>query len=384
MKIGIITFHNTSNYGAVLQAYALSRFLELSGHEVYFIDYKRKPDSGLIQNLTHRISIALKMLSTPSLVISYFRSKGKTGSKSTYLSTKSERNEKQNELFNEFRRKYFKMSELNYNTPAELKKNPPLYDAYIAGSDQIWGHGRTTFSDAYFLNFGPKNIRRVSYAPSFGSPILKKPWHKDLRKKISKFDYVSVREKSGAEIIKEVCNLEVKHVLDPTLLLKDYSTITTKIDLDPYLFIFKLKQRKELESSFKNLTSCIAKELKLNTITVDPMTVLDEKELCSIERFLGYIKSASFMITNSFHGTVFAIIHNINFICCPRTLSAEGQNDRMLGLLTDLDLSDRFFDFEMTTDYSQIINSEINWSEVNTRLERLRESSIKFLEDALL
>ena len=384
MKIGIITFHKSTNYGAVLQAYALSRFLELRGHEVYFIDYQRKPDEGLIQNLVHKINIALKMLlSNPSSVISYFNSKRKINSKSSYLGSNSGSTEKLNFLFDEFRRKYFKMSELNYKTPGELKKNPPLYDVYIAGSDQIWGHGNTTFSDAYFLNFGPRNIRRISYAPSFGSPIIKKPWHNDLRKNIARFDYVSVREKSGAKIIKEVCNVDVKHVLDPTLLLKDYSTITAKIDLDSYLFIFKLKQRQELETRFKNLTLGIAKVLNLNTITVDPMAGHEGEEPCSIEKFLGYIKGASFMVTNSFHGTVFAIIYNIDFICCPRTLTTEGQNDRMIGLLSDLGLSNRFFDFVTTTDYSKVINSEINWSEVNVRLERLRESSKKFLDDAL-
>jgi hypothetical protein len=386
MKIGIITFHKAVNYGAVLQAYALSQFLKSKGHDVFFINYHRTTENARGFLSFNNLSVGLKMfLKNPGTLFSYFISKIKKTNQTTYLGKCTSKSDKINVHFNRFRNEYFKLSELSYKSPGELKKNPPVCDAYIAGSDQIWGHGNTTFSDAYFLNFGPKEVRRIAYAPSFGAPSIPKSLNKDLCGKITKIDFVSVREKSGMDIIKKASNIEAVHVLDPTLLLSDYSKITSKIKLPPYLFVFKLKQSDELETNFSSLTSNIANQLSLDVNTIDPMGGLEneDEQIYGIEEFLGLIKNASFMLTNSFHGTVFAIINNIDFICCPRTSSSEGQNDRMTGLLDDLGLKNRFFDFSNGKCYTHLINDKIDWKEVNTRLDTLRKISIDYLTKAL-
>jgi hypothetical protein len=387
MKIGIITFHKSVNYGAILQAYALSTYLKNNGHEVYFIDYDRKLGGSKSLFSIYYFQLALRMLirNPLKIFVSLF---GKLSNKKSKVFYRKDPIKVRSLImcFSGFKEKYLKLTESSYGSPDDLKRNPPKMDAYITGSDQVWGYGKTTFSDAYFLNFGDKKILRISYAPSFGRPTIEKGLNKDLSRLLKKFDAVSVREKSGVEIIGKVSNVKVTHVVDPTLLLDDYSQITDKIESKPYLLVFRLNQSEELKSKFTLLTKSIESLLHVESKIIAPMESLqDEKnELnVSVEGFLGYIASSKFVLTNSFHGTVFAIINKVNFICCARTDQNEGQNDRMLGLLDELGLLDRYCDFESDKDCKSFIDNPINWENVSERLNVLRKTSYDFLSDAL-
>ena len=388
MKIGIITFHESVNYGALLQAYALSSYLQKQGHDVYIIDYNRRASDKGILLLLHKINVAIRMvLKKPFFLFSYIRNRLTKASQNSFIGGNNEKTKIFDDLFRSFRRKNFRLTDFKYRFPLELRMKPPKMDAYIAGSDQIWGHGQTSFSDAYFLNFGPKGIRRIAYAPSFGRPTLDKSWNKELCRKIKRFDAVSVREKSGIDIIQKACRRNAVKVLDPTLLLDDYSQITSNVNTEPFIFIYRLKQSEQLKSNFLKLTKNISDELNLTTKVIAPMDKLgdDENEiLVGIEDFLGHVKNATFMITNSFHGTVFAILNKVNFICCARTGTTEGQNDRMIGLLEELNLLERYTNLDENINYKQYINNQINWEDVYSRLNKLREISINFLNEALI
>ena len=289
--------------------------------------------------------------------------------------------------FAQFRKTHLKLTSQTYSSPDDLRNNPPEMDVYVAGSDQIWGHGNTTFSPAFYLDFGKKEVRRISYAPSFGKSVINKHWHDDLKRNISRFDAVSVREKSGVKIIEDICKVKAVHTLDPTLLIDDYSVITENLkDEAGFIFAYRLHQSDRLTGLFNDLIKDISAEcgLEVKTVSTTDDFISQGKDLIvGVEGFLGLIVHSKMVITNSFHGTVFAILHRKPFICFPRDDGKQGQNVRMIDLLSDLGLMSRYFDFSQESAIEKYISDDIDWTSVSERLAAKRKHSVNYLTGAL-
>ena len=179
MKIGIMTFWwSDDNYGQLLQCYALQKFLKDLGHEVFVIKYREKH-----KPLYTKILKALN----PKKVFKFFTN--------TIKQRKVIAEQKQfNREFDKFRNRYITWTDRIYNSYDELKRNPPKADVYIVGSDQVWNPTiASTAGDAlkaYFLDFGNENIKRWSYAASFGQVQLEQQWIEVITPLLKKFDYL--------------------------------------------------------------------------------------------------------------------------------------------------------------------------------------------------
>lgn len=161
MKIKTITCHNVYNYGAILQAYALQRFLEDNGHEVEIIDYAPRYHSNSSWNIPENSSVY--KLASKFVVIHLLYALHR------YIKKKRNVNTIRLKKFDDFTAEYLHVTPRKYKNYEDIQRNPPLADMYIAGSDQIWNPiGKTGLDPAFYLNFGGSGIKRISYAASFG------------------------------------------------------------------------------------------------------------------------------------------------------------------------------------------------------------------------
>lgn len=354
MKIGILTFHWGTNYGGVLQAYALQTFLKRKGHDVAIINYAPH---------TFRDSFIKCFYSkNPFTIIDNLKNYWK------------EKN------IAKFRNNYLIQSE-RYFTPEQLIENPPQMDIYISGSDQIWNpYGLKSNKKIYFLPFGDEKSIKLSYAASFGIIDYPENLIEEIKPLLNKFKAISVREKSGLEILK--CSGINNGILlpDPTLLLE-------KID---YLEILKGKETNNKNDYFfyvlqkkQNTIRRIYKSLKKNKHNKIIHTSKIKYTSLSIENWLNYIKNSKMVITNSFHGVVFSIIFNTPFIVVPIEGELSVMNDRIITLLEKFELKDRVIEKYEEIKFKNILQKNINWKLSKKIIKNIQLESISFFRNNL-
>lgn len=332
MKIGILTFHWGTNYGGVLQAYALQTFLKQKGNDVVIINYAPH---------TFRDSFYKCFYSkNPFTIIENLKNYWK------------EKN------IAKFRKKHMKLTE-RYYLPEQLIENPPIMDIYIAGSDQIWNpYGLKSNKKIYFLPFGDEETIKLSYAASFGVTDYPENYLKEIKPLLNKFKAISVREKSGLDILKKAGILDSVLLPDPTLLLNkdDYLKLTDrKIQKKPTDYFFYVLQNKQ------KTISDIYSYLKRNKNNKIVHTCKIKNSVIGIEDWLYNIKNSKIVITNSFHGVVFSIIFETPFIVVPIEGRLKGMNDRIVTLLESYDLMDRIMWQYNPNTINILANKQIDW-----------------------
>jgi hypothetical protein len=372
-KIGILTFHFADNYGAVLQVYALQTYLLSLGHEVKIIDYH--PDyvtkGGGFHLPTNRRKIKA------DIVIAYLRIQRLYA----WLFDRSE----QKKLFSDFRRTFLSIDNGNYPDAKSIRENPPDYDAYICGSDQVWNPSVQYGVDpVYFLDFGSKKTRRISYAASFGKNTLDDEAKPRVASLLSRLDHISVREKSGIKIIKQLTGLTPHCLPDPTLLLDDYTSVTAEPEIrEQYLMSYVLR----CGDVVGDIQKYVADQLDLKIIVPNnPLKRwkdVGDVVYCGPREWLGYIKNARIVITNSFHGTVFSIIFKKPFITVGLTGKKEGLNERAISLLEMVGLKERLLDCYDESRIRYLIEAPIDWASVDSSLQTWRMQASEFFETAL-
>ena len=327
MKICTITCHDVYNHGASMQAYALMTYLKNIGHEVEIIDYK----PSYLSNHYNIWSIDNPVWEKNIIT------------KSIYLALKMPgriRSLKRKKAFDEFRDSYLTITSQRYTSNEELRNNLPQADAYICGSDQIWNSLHQNGKDpAFYLDFVPDNKAKASYAASFATDTIDDKYKPMVRKLVSKLDGVSVREKSGVKIVKDLGIEKVINVVDPVFLLdkEDWDNIGTEIFNEKYILVYDFDK----SSLVEKLATDIAKKkgYKIYTINADkPKYANKHFNLSGPKTFVSLVKNAEFVISNSFHAVVFSVIYNKNIAIVNRT---ENINTRMRDLLEDLQLRDR-------------------------------------------
>ena len=354
-KVGIITFHAADNYGAVLQAYALQTRLCVQGHNAEIIDFK--PDGVIKANkpLFVQDKNTIKRLIKQALILPNY--------------TKLNR---RNRKFEEFRNKYFKLS-TRFKTAAEIKNATLDYDVCITGSDQVFNpliHN----SDTYYLDFC-KRARKVAYAPSFGIKDFSLVGEK-TKTLINKFAHLSCRESDGAEFLSRTTGKEVPTVSDPVFLLspREWSKITTRPRDGEYIFVYDLNGGSkliEIANKIKKETGlpiiCItASKFANRRYNVDELHI-DAGPL----EFVSYINHASYVVTDSFHGTAFSVLFRRKFISY---IALKHAASRIQSLLDRLGITDRII--YNTEDFD--IN-KVKFREYEEKLERLISASKQYL-----
>lgn len=382
-KVGLSVCYDTKNFGSQLQVLATIKKIEELGYSTEIIQYKKILTPKFI------------MQTIPRLFNPYF------------LKTKMSRNDikrkmkkfpdvlkqidKRNNRFNSFIDKNFKNLSNEYCGWETLCKEAARnYDAFLCGSDQLWLPSNLG-SHFYTLEFAPYNKPKIAYATSFGVSNI--PWfqRKSTERYLKKFDSISTREISGSHIIKNLTGRKAKVVCDPTLLLTSrewYEVIEDKKIIDEkYIFCYYLGTNSEHRA--------IAEELKMKTgfkIVTSPFLdnyvrediFFGDIRLYDIDScdFVNLIRNAEFVLTDSFHGSIFSILNHKKFITFNRfsNNSINSRNTRIDTLCSMLCLDNRRYNKKNI--YNQII-AEIDYSKVDELLNDIRNDSISFLKGSL-
>ena len=367
MRIAILTLPLHTNFGGILQCYALQTVLERMGHEVVVLDNAN-------WNSCADLSVWKRgILFIKRIVKFYILHK-----ESEFYGGKSESQIIQSHI------RPFIDSYIHRLKVTSLESiSEKQFEAFIVGSDQVWRPLYYTPIEDAFLEFAQswKHIKRISYAASFGvdeweySP---KQTQKCIEL-IKLFNAVSVREYSGIRLCKDYLHTEAIQVLDPTLLLTqdDYLKLIKDIERkNKGVFCYILDKTKEKGNIINN----IIKEIKLRPFDVDiklPQrhASFEERIRLSVENWICAFRDAQFVITDSFHGCVFSIIFNKPFFVLAN--KNRGQT-RFESLLSMLSLENRLISLDMNNNI-KLLPKDINWAEVNIRLTELRKKSYSFL-----
>ena len=332
MRIGTITYWQTQdNYGQVLQCFALIRFLRDMGHEAFLI--KNLP-SVPRRSLVRLVRAALKYVFLPNYRKSVFMWKrlGKISAAEAKAHPRG---------FDDFRRKYIPSTETEY-TQHRLLEDPPQSAAYVCGSDQIWG----TPSPVYFLQFGPQSSKRIAYAPSMGGIKPQGKARQTMIAYLRRFDFLSSREQSGVDALHEMGFPEATLQPDPTLLLpvEVYRDMEVKPQPAerPYLLLYLLGN--ETDVAVGEVYGFAERHgLEVRYVASQGRTDEFPKLYPTVEEWLGLIDGASYVITNSFHGTVFCLQFNTPFLVLPVKGVIARMNNRIYDLLGKYGLSERIY-----------------------------------------
>lgn len=381
MKIGVITFWaSQNNYGQLLQCWALQKVLRDMGHQPYLIRYDISKDINVC--FAKKIWKAFLVYPVIKKIWQILKRK-----KEKKLAIQLRENDQQRD-FDGFREKYIEKSNNVYSNLRQLQKYPPAADCYIAGSDQIWRRPiETDEVTARFLNFGLDDVKRISYAASFGQDVYPAKFIKPLAKALQRLDAISVREKSGVNICAQV-GMKAHYVLDPTLLLHatDYALLAEPPANIPggYLFTYQINITDPKEIHWEEILS-YAQKRGWQSLSVTSSGFISGREIlagttyiyATIPQWLGYIKYSNLVVTTSFHGVAFCVVMHRNFVYVPLEGANAGGNSRVLSLLEDIGLKEKIF--KEGQSISHIIEIPIEWEKVEQKLEVLRSDSIMFL-----
>lgn len=373
MKIGILTLPQEKNFGGTLQAFALQRILKKMGHEAYIIDrHNPQKYSSFLHHLLSFGKRCLKRLcGNRNVSIAW----------NPWLSAQSNRDI---ELFRVFINQNMALTHPCYS--GELKKIDEEYkfDAYVVGSDQVW---LDYYCPESFLDFvSRKEVIRVVYAASCGKQSFFKDNNKVRKCKelSSLFKGISVREIDLIDSCKKSLNINPEFVLDPTLLISTEEYINTIDNTHinkPFVFCYILDASPEKQKEIEFISNLLGFSLLglfggelLNIKNVLPF------DRVSVGGWLSMMSQASFVVTDSFHGTAFSLLFNKNFVTIGNTKRGL---TRFKSILKLFDLEDRLV---LTDDYQYIeskVNAPIDYSKVNKILDHMRKKSIVFLKKSL-
>lgn len=345
MKIAILTFSFAINRGAHMQCYALQTVLRNMGHQVEIIHIEL-PSNGLSW-------------------------KGKIDR--FLLNFQNKR----------FRRRFYSKITRVYCSADELRKYPPVADVFVVGSDQVWNTSitRRFGSEAFFLDFAPDRCRKIAYAASFGNSAwvsLGKAKDEEIRSLVQQFSGISVRELDGIEICHQIFGRkDTVSVIDPVFLLDDYtSLIGTSKKENNEAICYPLYTNSETRGVFLQ----ISRDLHLKPISYSRSICgenIKVRLFSSIPQWLKAISESHFIVTNSFHCMAFCILFHKKFVVTP---PVPGRESRMLSMLRQLGMENRYV--TSITDFQnrkKILYAEIDYKEVEKKLQILRRESLNFL-----
>lgn len=372
-KIGLLTFHDTANHGAALQAYATLEKVKNLGYEPEIINYSNDFRKSLYDVINK---------SKYELRNSKYKDFLKTVIASSFISSRMRK-------FNSFYDEFTPRSSIDYETSSSLACIEDRYSGIIVGSDQVWSTTNNGMDANYYLDFIVKKNKTMSYASSFGTTTLSDSAIRNYSSALKSIAYPSVRETTGLSIYKKLTGREPTLVLDPVFLLEKDKWVELIKSKYPELtstcspFVDYTSNKKYLDSFFNIPGTEVFKKNchKFGTSLgfgdfLDSETTL--KFSCDPIDFLHSLYNSRLLFTSSFHGVVLSIIFRKSFIV---TLSGnEGRDSRISDLLSQLGLEKRIFSSTMTIDD---INEDIDYDSVHCKLDVLRAISISFLENSL-
>ncbi len=357
MKVGIITKIG-KNYGAVLQAYALKKKFSDMGADAHIIRY------------------------TPSNSVKTYKTcKYSWGPKGTIANAKAAVH------FSEYKRatqRFYKFRDTeydflgNYCNDDDLEANPPACDIYVTGSDQVW-NPLLSFDRAYYCMFADlyPNVRTAAYAASIGLKEIPSEFSAEFASRIKKMNYVSVRENHAIEILADM-GITAEAAPDPTLLLcrDEWQSLAVKTEAAPYILCYFVS----FPDGIQNVVEKFKKQLGMkvvNLMTSEESSMIGDVKIrdAGPREFLGLFDNASFVITSSFHGSVFSLINKKPFVV---TLY-KNTSSRVTELLDSFKCSDHIITPDCV-DITPYLNVNADMDRRNTILDATRERGEKIIK----
>lgn len=372
-KVGIITIHNSPNYGASLQSYALFEYIRMQGNDCEIIDVHRPVNKDYAYERKYK-SFRNNPFTIKKRVTNFIR---RVLGKETIIYS-SPLSEQRFKIFNaaiRYSRPYTRLS--------EIKKNPPIYDLYISGSDQLWNPTQPYCLEPYFLTFVPKGKKKISYATSIGINELTALEKNKFKEWLASYDAISVREKQAQQLLNGFIDKEVVVMADPTFLLdiKQWKEIAIYPNIqEKNIVVFLLSSNLELiqyairlskESGYK-LIFLKQKQLQSNN------DYIVDNEIGPRE-FLGYLGNASMVLTDSFHGTVFSILmgaDNLFSYISPN----NKRGSRITDLLDTFGMQEHLLPTELNVSFAQLQTLRINHTQKDAIIEAEKQKSRDFLD----
>ena len=380
-KLGICACYQHKNYGSQLQSYATT--VELARRNIDFevIRYKKK------------ITPILLIKSLPRLLNPVFINDRiiETSQKKMMLKLHpqlAQNNAVRNAAFDKFSQSRFKKLSPVYYGYEQLKEQSKKYTAVMVGSDQLWSPSGIT-SNFYNLMFADDNTVKISYATSFGVSQINPRYHKIYNTFLNRLNFISVRENSGKKIVEELSSNKAEVVCDPVILLDAEQWLdeipNERLYDEPYIFAYFLGKSAE----YRDAVTKFAKQKGLKIVTephMDSYNKADENfgdytpfDIGPAE-FVNLIRNAEYVFTDSFHGSVFSMLYQKQFLVFNRYSdnSSSSKNSRIDSFCKNYGLSDRRYNGNIAD-----VENKINYEAVLGKVDEHRQKSKAFLDRAL-
>ena len=351
MKIYTITCSNAYNYGAVLQAYAFQKFLEMQGHEVEIIDYY----PSYLRSISDKykkipgISILRKILYAPD----YYKSE---------------------KVFSRFKLKYLKLTEPCYGKKDILNLRKP--DVYIVGSDQVWNpymSGNGT-DENYYLNFG--KVNKIAYAASIGCEHVEDKYIELYKKYLIDFKFVSVREEHSLQILKKA-GIDAEHVIDPVYLLSqlEWAKISKELVEEKFVLVYALHHVQKIYDYAHKLAAICNAKVYIVSVELKEIRRGGDRFFWNVDvdDFVGLIKGSVAVVSNSFHGLSMGLIFNKPI----HIFDTESNDIRINNLVNMFELQERIVGENNYLLANDIVKGTLE------NIEREKSKSIKMLNEVL-
>lgn len=373
MKIGILThFHNSTNYGGVLQAYALCKYLNDRGYSAEQILYKH-----------HAIKVCNSQVTYKDL----FKKFKLRLTKELYRRKNADIRKKMESAFKTFRESVpHTKHAYTIDTVGAIADD---YDVLIAGSDQVWNP--IWYDPAYMLHFASKHTRKLSYAASIGINVLDDKQKQIFCNHLCDFEGISVREQSAADILSPLIGKEVNVCVDPTLLLtkNEWDEIASKRKIkEEYAFLYFLgddmRSRKaaELFAAQKGLKVITIPDLSGKYRKIDRKINAEYVDGATPEDFISLIKHAEYIFTDSFHACVFSILYNKNFFVFQRP-GKINMESRIYNLMELFECQERFFVDDYNVFDDLLLLGSIDYQREFKKFTLAKQKSVQYLQNVL-
>jgi len=386
-KVGILSFPRYFNYGTHLQLYALQKTVTKYGYQPEIIDYDPYNDSGLKK--TKPSSMTGVMRSTLNLcVLQLSRALHLLAGMLLPVFGVKPRTDREDQ-FQRFLNNELELGPRTYFSSSALNERPPKCAAFIVGSDQVW-HPVSHYRDsAYYLAFTEPS-KRIAYAPSIGLSKIPESSRDWMREQIDGIPHLSIREDIGASLVSELTGRKAQVVLDPAYLLKadewEQFGVKHPCATRPYLLCYILESDRYIRDKAIAIAEKYDLEILMLPVHKRDIDSTDERfqRLKDVgpREFVGLIRNAAFVCTDSFHGTSFSIIFNRPFYTFKRydNPSESANFSRLESILKITGLQERVMDKQGTVIEHDL---EVDFSHANKQIEELRSHSLSFLVNAI-
>lgn len=359
MKIGILTFHNAINHGAVLQTYATQELLRGMGHEVEVIDYRNQAVEAYYDKFRFHLGVLLRKRKIRYLVSPFL----------FWL---------QRRAFSRFIKNHLNISKNNYNI--NNINQLPFYDIIFIGSDQVWNPTITHGFDCVYWGKDIKNKTKkiVGWSVSAGQACFKISEREEIKKNLRNFYKISVREKGTKLYLSNLTNDTIPQTLDPTLLLPTtkWDKLCKTVKHNKYILTYGVNyhDKKKAIKIAKRLSTKINMDIIQMKFFIDSGNIIDIFKSCSPIEFLSYIKEADYIVTTSFHGTVFSILFQKQFFCL---FDEDNRNLRINDILKKTQLEERII--YPNEDFANIHQIDYIHKDISSKLDEYIGESYSFL-----